>query len=1123
MKPTVRLFIGDPLTGHEARFLRKLYADLVPIGGLILANFHAGQRQIDFVVVTESLAGIIEVKHLPRPVYGRQNGQWFVEDSPGKRTPYPGPNPWQQTLQQKFALSDEMRTYESRVQGGDPTRRFFTEFDGYVCIDPVIHPRSDLTRGDSRVGVRSYSDVIEILRTGARVASWNQANWERFALEHLLLEEATCDQATDPKVRAASNIVRAYLSRVECVVGFKLPPLLTQSADGHGGPALVDTLLARDNHLIVGPSGSSKTFHLHHVAIAAASREEEVPLLIEPRTYRGGDFWSLVRRGVAPMFAGEPRELLDAVRTSGLRTILLVDALNECPDNHLADLLRGVQTFALHYDARVILTAQTHVDLPADLAPSITALQSPVGSNKRSIFSYHAGIADAPELDYLCEGFNNAYELTLAGRCHTIGSPVTSRSELFERYVQSCLQADYHVTTAMLRAISAEMAGEVLSSWERDEYERFAEQFLRQQNASIGVLDQLKRSGLIRLTDEFFAFEHELLGDFFAATAVHRQHANDHSLANELKKPRNQKLIELILPRLDDEEVASVLSVTADRQVLSRVLVGQCGERAQAVLRKQITSFLKLATEDVANITCRCYIADLEDGRRILGGVSLEGHRDWNSYCLSLCGLVAHHLDDPEISARFLELLDVTEWALRQAATKAGAETGIKVHRVWEELLRTHGGIMRSSTVQLPCAAILEQLRSQLMSYKSAGGSPLWQNLLARAIATPENHFALLSILQDKRHFSDDHIDTILDLVRRAWESGIYILRIDSMEFTQWIRGDLSDGAAERVCALLKEFETDHIIENTTLLESLSRYGALESPVSPEDALKEMRGTIAPGASSEPNIVEAARAFGTSPTGLLASTAMSCLSRIFEDVFCGAYGEAYYELSREEKVAILALASESPHARYHPDWLLRELLEHGGSEALPVYLRFAEGVDGESCCPQDATAAYVLAVEGCARFMEAPPPYKRVDGIPHRAWAALGEILFWAFRNNEVARSRWSQFEGPTRLAAADVVYHLATSYWKIDFTDHPTIDLLTLHKAEIRPILEDCLRERESLSSVFNFGGSRNRSVISHLISTLGTIGNEGTARLLHTILDDMEFGTDALRAIESIRGKHA
>ena len=367
MKPTISLLIGEPLSGHEARFLRKLYAELEPIGALVLANFHAGEYQIDFVVVTESLAAILELKHLPQPVFGRQNGQWMVEDQSGRRVPYPGPNPWRQTLQQKYALSDEMRRYHE-----DPTRRFFTEFDAYVCIDPKIHPRSDVTRGDHKVSVHSYPEVLKILRSRAKQASWSRADWTRFARKHLSLTPATLDEATDPKVRAGANAIRSYMSRVEHVVGFQLPPLLPVTADRNTGQTLVDSILAGENHLIVGPSGSAKTFHLHHVAIAAARKGDEVPVLVEQKAYRGGDFWSLVRRGTAPMFTGDPRELLDAVRACGLRPLLLVGALNECPTEHRGELLRDVQTFALHFDARVVLTSQTTIDLPEDLTSVVT-------------------------------------------------------------------------------------------------------------------------------------------------------------------------------------------------------------------------------------------------------------------------------------------------------------------------------------------------------------------------------------------------------------------------------------------------------------------------------------------------------------------------------------------------------------------------------------------------------------------------------------------------------------------------------------------------------------------------------------------------------------------------------
>ena len=1121
MKPTNTLFIGGPVSGHEARFLRKLYADLEPVGALILANFYVGSRQIDFVVVTESMAAILELKHLSEPAFGRQNGHWMLEDRSGRRVRYPGPNPWQQTLQQKFALSDEMRRYEAVTgRGSDPTRRFFSEFDAYVCIVPQIHPRSELVRGDNKVAVRSYSDVIEVLRLAAKPASWSRAEWARFATEHLSLTPATLDEATDPKVRGAADAVHAYTSRIADVVGFQLPPLLPATADRKTGQSLVDAILAGENHLIVGPSGSAKTFHVHHAAIAAARKGDELPVIVEPKTYRGGDFWSLVRRGIAPMFSGDSREFFNAVQLCGLRPLLLVDALNECPAEHLGELLRGVQTFALHFDARVVFTSQGAVDLPADLRSIVTQLKTLLPEEKRYIYCYHAGIEISPDVDYFCEAFANAYELTVAGRCHASATPATSRAELFDRYVQTCLPDHYHVATALLRAIAAEMARTVSSSWERADYERFAERFLAEHGGLLTILDQLRRRGLIRLTEDSFSFEHELLADYFNAAEIHRRHAGSAEFAAELRKPRNQRLIDLILPRLsDDEEIGSVLSAAVDRAVLSHVLAGRCGARAKAVLLGHVRSLFKLAAQDAANITCTCHIVELDDGRRRLGGVSVEGNRGWNSYCVRLCELVAHHLDDPDIAKGFLELLDLTEWALRRATEQAAAVHRIKPRRVWEEAVRMYGGILRSSAMELPCSVILAELRMALMDRKYPNGSPIWQPLLQRATGTPQSHLALLALFQERRNVRDDDPETILDLVRRGWESGIYILKVDALDFVRWMRHDLPDAEIARICEMLSGFETDNIFENTILLETLSAYGGLDAPVSAEDALEEMRSTIEPDALEDPMVVEAAHAFGSEPSAFLASRASGCLSRIFEDIFQGAYCEAYHDLSREEKCAILSLASACPDIRFHSGWLLCELLKHGGRDVVPVYERFAAGIDGECSCAQDSTAAFLLAIEGCARFSDAPPPYTRGDTPAHRAWATIGEIFFWTHRQSDVARTLWSRFEGPTTLAAADAFYNVAHCGWQLASASRAPVDLLAIYPNDIRPIAEACLRERESLPTVFNYGGSRNRSVVSHLIDILGRIGDERSARLLETLIDDFEFGTNAIRAIESIR----
>src|SRR5207247_1540225 len=155
--------------------------------------------------------------------------------------------------------------------------------------------------------------------------------------KELRLDSATLDEATDSRVLEATEAVHAYRERIRTIVGAGLPPLIESSDKSPYGTNLVERLLEPTNCFLIGPSGSAKTFHLHHAAVAMASGQGEVPLLVEAARYRGGDFWNPLRQGCAPFFRRDPRELLDAIRLHGDKPVLLVDALNECADVYLPD------------------------------------------------------------------------------------------------------------------------------------------------------------------------------------------------------------------------------------------------------------------------------------------------------------------------------------------------------------------------------------------------------------------------------------------------------------------------------------------------------------------------------------------------------------------------------------------------------------------------------------------------------------------------------------------------------------------------------------------------------------------------------------------------------------------
>jgi len=406
-------------------------------------------------------------------------------------------------------------------------------------------------------------------------------------------------------------------------------------------------------------------------------------------------------------------------------------------------------------------------------------------------------------------------------------------------------------------------------------------------------------------------------------------------------------------------------------------------------------------------------------------------------------------------------------------------------------------------------------------------GLPIREQLLERAARTPESHFSIQALLEDLDHPSGSgDIQSNLRLIRQGWHSGINILRISALHALQSMSRRVEETCPEKlpqIREMLKSFDSDDVIINSLRWETLALYGGLEPLVSAESALSEMRGIIVSNAITEPSLVHTAAVCDESPAGFLARQAHGCLSRIFEDIFQGAYYEAYSELSDEEKCDILCLAAEAPQG-FCTDWILRELSRYGGRRALPVYEHFASRLDTDAFCVQESVAAFAIGIEGYARFSEIPARYQGGNSPGHLAWETIGEILFWCCRahagddNSQRIRDLWARLEGAAGLGAADALYQLAHSRWRLEERSGAG-ELITTFADQVRPILQCCLEHRHSLPSIFRYGGSQDPGVTHFLIDGLGKVGDGASISILQPLVDDPQCGKDAIEAIRSIR----
>jgi hypothetical protein len=305
----------------------------------------------------------------------------------------------------------------------------------------------------------------------------------------------------------------------------------------------------------------------------------------------------------------------------------------------------------------------------------------------------------------------------------------------------------------------------------------------------------------------------------------------------------------------------------------------------------------------------------------------------------------------------------------------------------------------------------------------------------------------------------------------------------------------------------------------------LAAFEGFDRPVSASDALAEMRALIE--ATDEPNAeqFELANTYETTWSQYRRDAAYGALGKIFEDIFQGAYYEAYKGLPDHQRKKLLELAAMTSRPGFQIDWILWELIDLSDAESIPIFHRFATQLDQDTSCPQEVVSAFLAAVEGCARLSDQPPTIPEDAKDDRRAWAIVGAILFWWMKGadrdsalNDIAHG-WDTLRNEHSSSFPDILHNINHCQWR---REKGVISLSSCFPDRVRPLLEDAVRNRENLTSLFRNGGSTDQRVLQTAILTLGDVGNEGSILALNDLADDSKFGRDAIRAIQAIRRRY-
>jgi hypothetical protein len=328
----------------------------------------------------------------------------------------------------------------------------------------------------------------------------------------------------------------------------------------------------------------------------------------------------------------------------------------------------------------------------------------------------------------------------------------------------------------------------------------------------------------------------------------------------------------------------------------------------------------------------------------------------------------------------------------------------------------------------------------------------------------------------------------------------------------QWNATRLTGELRDEVESFLGTLHSQHLFLSTAIVETLLAYGLVETPVTADHVTEELTEIL--NSCEEPAAQK---------------RAYHAVTNIFEDIYQGVYWDTITALERDERVRLLTMAAlGAPAHGFFTDWILGELLELEDVRALPAFRRWATALDTKSSFPQDATACYVLAMRGCARYLEEAPsrgqPQTGIDG----AWHAYGAILFWLYKpglspydRRAAATSWWGRLRSEWTLESIGVLRALDDAHFKVERKGGGTLhDLCSVFPGEVRWLLEFGLANRAMLTELLRPMFLRG-DMESWLIRWLSVVGDRGTAELLEHLVDTPDLGADALKALRKLNEK--
>ncbi|MBN1458351.1 MAG: NERD domain-containing protein [Armatimonadetes bacterium] len=1101
---TIQIYVGSPIEiESEKLFLAKLQSDLQERkeSAIIFANFMVPPRkpraQIDFLIVTSYAVCHVELKAYHGPLFGTPNGPWSAREPDGSLQALDSKNPYRQALDAKQAISDAMHCLAKQGAAPPPPKnRFYKCFNSVVCIEPELHPQSQVV-SDYKVSTLGYKQFLSFLLNSKLNPGWDFECWRTFAV-HLGLVRID-DQEPDHRIQSAQEAIKTYSQRFSDLYGNGLADLVPVSLQRNGSNTTFADIVAfptaREHAQIIGPSGCGKSHLLLHMALNAL-QNEVIPVLAYAKHYEGKLSY-LLDRSVASLLPERAITLFSYLGAINKQVVFLLDGFNECPERLRGMLCADLQAFYLRWSIPIIITSQEKTVLSGPLSCTAFTFQDLSAEEKTALFRTHSGREPPPNIENLLKPFPTAYAVSIASNCLSKLGVTPSLAELLEEYARlHCERLPnppiaWHLLIAFAQSLHDELAQSLplCKTWDLFERKLAAKQ------SSLDMVQEVLACELLDTHNGSASFRHELLQRFFEARFLLNQYPEFEQLAQELARPRCHPVAPLVIGMLTTREpVQLCLQSVPNRAFFSDCLSGHNGPIAQEVLRNHASRLLREAEEALPDISLRLRNAD-----KPLNGFNLEfcGQPDYSPYDFAALAMVGDALPG-EFLTETLQLIAATDRRCEALVVDLCGSLNPTVHAY------TIGSLYKVQSPGSPPAAsvvlhFVFRIGRKRSSAKAAVLESIWQTLEE---PTPGQ----LLLLTELVRMAPESTHLVAELLQACWETGLYHVQLEGLYLASDSPRRLCAADRKAVTDVLFQLKPEHLFLSTTYCEALAAYDLLEPPVDQSEIDSELRAIL-----HEPDSVNQQEHANT------------VVGRIFEDVFQGAYYTAIDKLSAPQKVRLYTMAVlGAPDYGMFRDWTLRRLIELEDPDATPAFLRAAQYPPADCNSPQSTTASFLYGFVGCAMHLLTPPDLGAPPSVALEAWRLYGEIVFWLHKpaltdkdKRAHCESLWLRLKGDLAFEAVDPLCQFVRAGMGQPGEPQPVKALFESFPDELRQILEFGLRNQHRIVTLWKQPENRLRIIIS----LLGTVGSLDTLPLLNPFIDDDTLGHEAIRAIGEIK----